>query len=80
MGTEAYRSLYGDLAKLKDPSLLDDPASGSSVDTELFQLLLAVSEAVDNYCNRHFYALAAERYFDAKGDALLAVPDLIAIS
>ena len=26
---EAYRSLYGDLTKLKDKSLLDDPASGT---------------------------------------------------
>ena len=80
MATEAYRSLYGDLSKLKDPSLLDDPASGGGADTELFQLLLAVSEAVDNYCNRRFYALTEERRFDGAGDALLHVPDLIAVA
>ena len=80
MAIEAYRSLYGDLTKLKDTSLLDDPASGSGDDAELFQLLLAVSEAVDCYCNRHFYALTAARYFDGNGDALLNLPDLIAVT
>ncbi len=80
MAIEAHRSLYGDLSKLKDPSLLDDPASGLSADTALFQLLLAASEAVDNYCNRHFYAITAERYFDGSGDGLLTVPDLIAVT
>ena len=80
MAIEAYRSLYGDLSKLKDASLLDDPASGGGADTELFQLLLAVSEAVDNYCNRRFYAVTEGRYFDGNGDALLPVPDLITAS
>ena len=55
MGREAYRSLYGDLTKLKDDSLLKDPASGSGDDDELFQLLLSVSDWVDRYCNRRFY-------------------------
>ena len=55
MGREAYRSLYGDLTKLKDDSLLKDPAGGTGDDDELFQLLLSVSDWVDHYCNRHFY-------------------------
>ena len=29
MGREAYRSLYGDLTKLKDGNALKDPAAGS---------------------------------------------------
>ena len=54
MARESYRSLYGDLTKLKGDSLLKDPASGTGDDHELFQLLLPVSDWVDHYCNRHF--------------------------
>ena len=39
-----YRSFYGDLTKLKDDSLLKDPAAGASDVDELFQLLLSVSD------------------------------------
>jgi len=42
MARESYHSLYGDLTKLKDDSLLKDPASGTGDDDELFQLLLLV--------------------------------------
>ena len=42
MARESYRSLYGDLTKLKGDSLLKDPASGTGDDDELFQLLLLV--------------------------------------
>ena len=80
MSREAYRSLYGDLTKLKDTSLLDDPVGGSGSDTELFQLLLAVSVAVDNYCNRHFYPLTATRTFDGTADVVLLVPDLLTVT
>ena len=80
MGAEAYRSLYGDLTKLKDTSLLDNPAGGSGADVALLNLLLAVSEAADRYCNRHFYALSETRYFDGTGDAVLPLPDVIAVS
>ena len=80
MAREAYRSLYGDLTKLKDSSLLDDPAGGSGSDDELFQLLLAVSVAVDDYCNRRFYPLAATRTFDGPADVLLPVPDLLSVT
>ncbi len=55
MAREAYRSLYGDLKKLKDDSLLKDPADGTGDDDELFQLLFAVSGWVDRWCNRFFY-------------------------
>ena len=80
MAREAFRSLYGDLAKLKDTSLLDDPAGGTGYDDALFRLLLAVSEAVDRYCNRHFYPLTATRLFDGTGTAQLVVPDLLAVT
>ena len=78
MAIEAYRSLYGDLAKLKDASLLD--LSGPADDAPLFQLLMAVSEAVDNFCNRRFYAIDEPRRFDGNGDALLPAPDLISVA
>ena len=80
MAREAYRSLYGDLTKLKDASLLDDPAGGAGADDELFQLLLAVSGAVDGYCNRRFYPLTATRTFDGPADVLLPVPDLLSVT
>ncbi|MEX2598378.1 MAG: hypothetical protein WD533_01860, partial [Dehalococcoidia bacterium] len=80
MPREAYRSLYGDLTKLKDSSLLDDPAGGTGADDALFQLLLTVSEHIDGYCNRHFYPLSATRVFDGGGEALLPLPDLVSLS
>ncbi len=80
MAREAYRSLYGDLAKLKDDSLLKDPASGTGDDDELFQLLLSVSDWVDNYCNRHFYPRTDTLVFDGRGSAQLLVPDLISVA
>ena len=79
MAREAYRSIYGDLTKLKDDSLLKDPANGTDDDDEMFQLLLAVSEWVDLYCNRHFYPRAQTLYFDAPHDHRLIIPDLISI-
>ena len=80
MAREAYRSLYGDLTKLKDNSLLDNPAGGSGDDDELFQLLLAVSALVDSYCNRHFYVLTATRAFDGPAEPQLTLPDLISVT
>jgi hypothetical protein len=80
MAREAYRSLYGDLTKLKDASLLDDPAGGSGDDDELFQLLMAVSDSIDGYCNRHFYPRTATRTFDGTADTQLTMPDLIAVT
>ena len=80
MGREAYRSLYGDLTKLKDDSVLKDPAAGTDDDDELFELLLAVSDWVDHYCNRHFYPRAETLLFDGPGGDRLLVPDLIAVA
>ncbi len=80
MGREAYRSLYGDLAKLKDDSLLKDPAGGAGDDTEMFQLLLAVSDWIDQYCNRHFYSRTQTLVFDGSGTTRLLVPDLISLN
>ena len=80
MAREAYRSLYGDLTKLKDDSVLKDPAAGADDDDELFELLLAVSDWVDHYCNRHFYPRAETLLFDGAGGDRLLVPDLIAVT
>ena len=80
MAREAYRSLYGDLTKLKDDSLLKDPAGGSGDDNELFQLLLAVSDWVDHYCNRHFYPRTETLVFDGRGTTQLLAPDLISVA
>ena len=80
MGREAYRSLYGDLTKLKDDSLLKDPASGAGDDDELFQLLLSVSDWVDHYCNRHIYPRTDTLVFDGRGTAQLLVPDLVSVT
>ena len=79
MARESYRSLYGDLTKLKDDSVLKDPASGSDDDDELFQLLLAVSDWVDHYCNRCFYPRNETLLFDGTGSDRLLVPDLISV-
>lgn len=80
MAREAYRSLYGDLTKLKDDSVLKDPAAGPDDDDELFELLLAVSDWVDYYCNRHFYPRVETLLFDGTGGDRLLVPDLVAVS
>ena len=80
MAREAYRSLYGDLTKLKDDSALKDPAAGPDDDDELFELLLAVSDWVDGYCNRHFYPRVETLLFDGTGNDRLLVPDLIAVT
>jgi hypothetical protein len=80
MARESYHSLYGDLTKLKDDSLLKDPASGTGDDDELFQLLLPVSDWVDHYCNRHFYPRTDTLVFDGRGTAQILVPDLILIT
>ena len=80
MAREAYRSLYGDLTKLKDDSVLKDPAAGTDDDDELFELLLAVSDWVDGYCNRHFYPRVETLLFDGTGSDRLPVPDLVAVT
>lgn len=80
MGREAYRSIYEDLTKLKDDSLLKGPAGGAGDDDELFQLLLAVSDRVDHYCNRHFYSRTDTLVFNGRGASQLLVPDLISVT
>ena len=80
MAREAYRSLYGDLTKLKDDSLLKDPAAGTSDDDEMFQLLMAVSAWVEQYCNRHFYPRTQIVEFDGNGGTQLLIPDLAVIT
>ena len=56
------------------------PAAGSDDDDELFELLLAVSDWVDHYCNRHFYPRAETLLFDGPGGDRLLVPDLISVA
>ena len=80
MAREAYRSIYGDLTKLKDDSVLKDPAAGPDDDDELFEVLLAVSDWIDRYCNRHFYPRVETLLFDGSGSDRLLAPDLIAVS
>lgn len=80
MGREAYRSLYGDLTKLKDDSLLKDPAAGSGDDDEMFQLLTAVSDWVEYYCNRHIYPRTQTLVFDGNSSGRLLIPDLVSIT
>ncbi len=80
MAREAYRSLYGDLTKLKDDTLLKDPASGAGDDNELFELLAAVSDWVDRYCNRHFYPRLETLLVAGQGAGKLLIPDLITIT
>ena len=80
MAREAYRSLYGDLTKLKDDSLLKDPAAGSGDDDEMFQLLLAVSDWVDHFCNRYFYSRTQTLEFDGSGSTRLLIPDLVSLT
>ena len=80
MAREAYRSLYGDLKKLKDDSLLKDPANGTGDDDELFQLLFTVSEWVERWCNRFFYPRTQTLKFDGDGSKRLLVPDLLTVT
>ena len=79
MTIEAYRSIYGDLKKLKDDSLLKDPAAGSGDDPEMLQLLLSLSDWVEGYCNRHFYPRQQTLLIDGDGADKLPIPDLIAL-
>jgi len=80
MAREAYRSLYGALTKLKDDSLLKDPAAGAGDDNEMFQLLLAVSDWVDHFCNRYFYSKTQTMEFDGTGSTRLLIPDLVSLT
>tara|TARA_B100000809_G_scaffold241590_1_gene264897 strand:- start:446 stop:1267 length:822 start_codon:yes stop_codon:yes gene_type:complete len=80
MAREAYRSLYGGLTKLKDDSLLNDPAAGAGDDNEMFQLLLAVSDWVDHFCNRYFYSKTQTMEFDGTGSTRLLIPDLVSLT
>lgn len=80
MAREAFRSIYGDLTKLKDDSLLKDPAAGTGDDNEMFQLLVAVSDWVDRYCNRHFYSRTQTLEFDGNGASRLLIPDLVSLT
>jgi len=78
LARQAYRSLYGDLTKLKDTSLLN--LTGTGDDPELFELLLDISAWVDRYTDRHFYPRVQILEFDGSGTPTILVPDLIAVT
>lgn len=81
MAREAYRSLYGDLAKLKSRALLDDPAAGTTFDDALWELLAACADAVDARCGRWFIPRTETLTFSVeRSSAELLVPDLVAVS
>ena len=73
---------YCDLATLKSPGALN--ISGSVYDQRLLSLLEEASRWIDDYCNRHFFALEATRQFEASrwsaGLQQLLVPDLISVA
>ncbi len=81
MTREAYRSLFGDLTKLKDSSLLNDPAAGTGDDNELFQLLMAVSETVERFLNLQVVPLTRTRNLDVESARpSILVPELISVT
>lgn len=81
MARANYRSIYADLTQVRDDTALKD--SGSNIGTdELWELLMAVSDWIDRYCNRHFYPLTETRYFDLDKEVqtLELNGDLIAVT
>ena len=68
---------YATLGMLKSASVLN--ISGGQDDIRLAAMIESVSRQVDGYCNRHFYTLAATRYFDGDGSGTLRVHDLVEI-
>lgn len=79
MVREAYRSLYGDLLKIKDDAHLSGVIGTTGDDTEIWELLAAVSDWVDHYCNRHFYPRQQTLELDGSGTTKLLVPDLLTL-
>ena len=45
--------------------------------TEVLTVIEAASRAIDDYCDRHFYAVTATRVFDGDGYTSMWIPDLI---
>jgi len=80
MAREAYRSLYGNLKKLKDSSSLRDPATGTGDDDEMWQLLMSVSEYVDKYLDRRIAPYVTTKVFDGNGKVRLPVDDLLSVT
>ena len=46
----------------------------------MFQLLLAVSDWVDHFCNRYFYSKTQTMEFDGTGSTRLLIPDLVSLT
>ena len=81
MAREAYRSIYGDLAKLKNRAFLDDPAAGTGFDDALWELLAACADVVDARCNRTFIPRTETLTFSVEREVNeLLTPDLVAVS
>ena len=68
---------YGSLTEIKSSSVLDFTATTD--DTRLRRVLEAVSRAIDDWCQRHFYVLEQTKKFDGNGKLRLYLPDLISI-
>jgi hypothetical protein len=81
MAREAYRSLYGDLTKLKNRAFLDDPAAGTTFDDALWELLAACADVVDARCNRTFIPRTETLTFNIEKEVNeLLTPDLVAVA
>lgn len=78
MAREAFRSLYGTLAKIKAESGVR--ITGTGDDDELWEILAVASAAIDLRCNRHFYPRTQTQEFNGPGTNKLRVPDLISIT
>ena len=68
---------YVSLDTLKNASVLN--ITGTGDDARLRNVLENVSRQIDQYCNRHFYILAATRKFDGDGRDELLVPDIVSV-
>ena len=69
---------YSDVRTLRSVGILN--IQRTTYDTRLRDLLERVSRLIDQFCNRHFYVLAAARKFDGDGGTKLNVQDLISIA
>ncbi len=54
--------------------------TSTAYDTRILNLIEAVSQEIDNYCNRTFQTYIGTQYFSGDASQLLIVPDLISVS
>lgn len=77
-----WRSIYGDLPRYKEEHVWGlSFVVNVSDDDSIWNALMASSEWVDRYCDRHFYPRVETRYVDVEAATQrLLVPDLISIT